>query len=117
MSAKTQRIRASWFQGPGRVQGQSLASRLVLNSRHPDQSCLHLNLSRGKTVVFGPLFERLSLRLLFSASLLLASAAFGQTFDSHLISDPAAPLYQKSSFAHGYRHGYEQGFHEADVDY
>ncbi|HZU22530.1 MAG TPA: hypothetical protein VE998_06825, partial [Terriglobales bacterium] len=35
--------------------------------------------------------------------------------DQHL-SDPAAALYQRSPFAHGYIHGYEEGFHVGDQD-
>ena len=85
----------------------------VSPKRHPNQSCRHLNLSRGKTVVAGPRF----IKLFVAASLMFAGAAFAQSLDSHIISDPAAPLYQRSSFAHGYRHGYEEGFHAADIDY
>jgi len=35
--------------------------------------------------------------------------------DTHL-SDPAAALYARSPFAHGYIHGYEDGYHAADQD-
>ena len=36
--------------------------------------------------------------------------------DSHLQIDPAAPIYQRSVFLHGYAHGYELGFHSGDID-
>ena len=46
---------------------------------------------------------------------LASSAADAHKADTHL-SDPAAALYARSPFAHGYIHGYEDGYHAADQD-
>lgn len=64
-------------------------------------------------MVLGPRLATLIL-LVFTAA---APAALAQSIDTHVISDPAAALYKRSSFAHGYRHGYEEGFRIADRDY
>lgn len=59
-------------------------------------------------------------RLIGSALLILVTAAFlpgaEDPSDWHVTSSPAAVLFSKSAFAHGYIHGYEQGFHAADLD-
>lgn len=61
----------------------------------------------------GPRIAKFILLTLVAA----APASLAQSFDVHIISDPASSLYQRSSFAHGYRHGYEEGFHAADQDF
>jgi hypothetical protein len=53
---------------------------------------------------------------LLLALLLPLSIAVAAQDDSHLKIDPAAPIYQRSVFLHGYAHGYELGFHSGDVD-
>jgi hypothetical protein len=51
---------------------------------------------------------------------LLAAAAGANASDAHKsdshLKDPAAALYERSPFAHGYIHGYEDGYHAADQD-
>lgn len=50
------------------------------------------------------------------ALVVLLSFAGAARSDSHFDIDPAAPIYQRSVFFHGYAHGYELGFHTGDVD-
>ena len=50
------------------------------------------------------------------ALFLLLSWAGAARSDSHFDIDPAAPIYQRSVFLHGYAHGYELGFHSGDLD-
>jgi hypothetical protein len=50
------------------------------------------------------------------AVLLALSIAAAAQSDSHLEIDPAAPIYHRSVFLHGYAHGYELGFHSGNVD-
>jgi hypothetical protein len=50
------------------------------------------------------------------ALLLPLSMAVASQSDSHLEIDPAAPIFHRSVFLHGYAHGYELGFHSGDLD-
>lgn len=62
-------------------------------------------------------YVRLLLRFTALASLVLtAGSLVAQHNPDEHMSEPAAPLYERSAFAHGYLHGYEQGFHLADLD-
>ena len=47
--------------------------------------------------------------LLFCTTILVAQ-------ERHLNDPMARPLFERSSFAHGYIHGYERGFHDGDLD-
>jgi hypothetical protein len=46
--------------------------------------------------------------------LVFTTVLFAQ--ERHLGTSPAADLFARSAFAHGYMHGYEEGFHGGDLD-
>ncbi len=50
--------------------------------------------------------------------LILANCALAQTAkpESHFVESGSSAIFQRSSFAHGYRHGYEEGYHHGNLD-
>ncbi len=50
--------------------------------------------------------------------LILANCALAQAGkpDSHFVESGSSAIFQRSSFAHGYRHGYEEGYHHGNLD-
>src|SRR5258708_9542310 len=50
--------------------------------------------------------------------LILANCALAQTAkpESHFVESGSSAIFQRSSFAHGYRHGCEEGYHHGNLD-
>lgn len=94
--------------------GDNNLTTLRFHLRHLTATVSHRN-----CVGIQLLYQFLNLRraplLLLSLVLPLCVAIAAQD-DSHLQIDPAAPIYQRSVFLHGYAHGYELGFHSGDID-